>query len=184
MTTVDLLAIISSAHSTLCSNALAPPAPMQLSSGDALECGASTASSKVDAVQQTSCAIGLTDVHACEVDGLLVGGRSPRTALLRAPFVAECADVQSDTESREEACAINAAPADDKGQAVYCRVYCEDCKQWFNGPSQYEDHKIGKQRKKKTKRQAAPVERQHIIGAPQPNEISNPQDGALEAPQP
>ena len=75
--------------------------------------------------------------------------------MLRAPFVAEFADVQSDTESREEACAINTAPADDEGQFVYC----EDCKQWFNGPRQYEDHKIGKKHKKNYRKQTEPDRR-------------------------
>ena len=27
-------------------------------------------------------------------------------------------------------------------------VYCEDCEMWLNGPTQWEDHKIGKKHKK------------------------------------
>ena len=31
-------------------------------------------------------------------------------------------------------------------------VYCEDCEMWLNGPTQWEDHKIGKKHKKRSKR--------------------------------
>jgi len=43
------------------------------------------------------------------------------------------------------------APADDeeKGDAVYCEV----CEMWLNGPTQWEDHRIGKKHKKNCKRQ-------------------------------
>ena len=83
----------------------------------------------------------LTDLHIVKVDGVLACSSSPRTALLSAqctcdPFVAsnidlEGPEVQSETpESKEGA------------------VYCEDCEMWLNGPTQWEDHKIGKKHKK------------------------------------
>ena len=101
----------------------------------------------------------LTDLHIVKVDGVLACSSSPRTALLSAqctcdPFVAgnidlEGPEVQSETpESAEGA------------------VYCEDCEMWLNGPTQWEDHKIGKKHKKnlarthpknKTKAKAKPM---------------------------
>ena len=31
-------------------------------------------------------------------------------------------------------------------------IYCEDCEMWLNGPTQWEDHKIGKMHKRKARR--------------------------------
>ena len=35
-------------------------------------------------------------------------------------------------------------------------VYCEMCEMWLNGPTQWEDHKIGKEHKKHSKPKPAP----------------------------
>lgn len=101
----------------------------------------------------------LTDLHIVKVDGVLACSSSPRTALLSAqctcdPFVAgnidlEGPEVQSETPESQEGA-----------------VYCEDCEMWLNGPTQWEDHKIGKKHKKnlarthpkdKTKAKAKPM---------------------------
>ena len=57
-------------------------------------------------------------------------------------------------------------------------VYCEVCEFWLNGPTEWEDHQIGKQHKKNTEKQAAPVNNNSKSGG------LKPQGGALEAPQP
>ena len=35
-------------------------------------------------------------------------------------------------------------------------VYCEYCEMWLNGPTQWEDHKIGKKHKKNVRRRGPP----------------------------
>ena len=88
-----------------------------------------------------------TDVHFWKVDDILVGACSPRTAALRAPYVdyedgMEDADTLTDLVDDERQ-----APADANEQ-IDGAVYCEDCEMWLNGPTQWEDHKIGKKHKK------------------------------------
>ena len=49
-------------------------------------------------------------------------------------------------------------------------VYCEDCEMWLNGPTQWEDHKIGKKHKK------------HAEGGSPSAGISTPQTGRIKIP--
>ena len=50
-------------------------------------------------------------------------------------------------------------------------VYCEDCEMWLNGPTQWEDHKIGKKHKK------------HIQGAGPASATPKPKDKGIEIPK-
>jgi hypothetical protein len=97
-------------------------------------------------------ALKLTDVHVLEVDGVLVGARSPRSIALRAEFVGNYAavedDVGSDNASSENGTTIVTGDAEG---GVGDR-YCEICEGWTNGPIQYEDHKTGKKHKKNMKK--------------------------------
>jgi len=83
-----------------------------------------------------------TDLHIVKVNGVLACSSSPRTAQLSAqtctcpPFIAPCGDLESPDLQQE-------TPESKEGA-----VYCEDCEMWLNGPTQWEDHKIGKKHKK------------------------------------
>jgi hypothetical protein len=50
-------------------------------------------------------------------------------------------------------------------------VYCEDCEMWLNGPTQWEDHKIGKKHKK------------NIQGAGPASATPKPKDKGIEIPK-
>jgi hypothetical protein len=43
-------------------------------------------------------------------------------------------------------------PAPTENSSDSQAVYCEDCEMWLNGPTQWEDHKIGKKHRKNLKR--------------------------------
>ncbi len=58
---------------------------------------------------------------------------------------------EEEEEEEEEEEAEAARGASDAGRAEVRReqaVYCPDCEMWLNGPTQWEDHKIGKKHKK------------------------------------
>ena len=99
--------------------------------------------------EQLHAALTLTDVHCCYVDDdALTFARSPRTALLRVPYMdMPREDYNQDDESTEDdADETNGPP--ENGAAKYC----PDCEMWLNGPIQWEDHKIGKKHKKNVKK--------------------------------
>ena len=115
--------------------------------------------------RQLEAVFALTDVHifANGPGGDLVGATSPRVAQMRCAYLANrreptgtTADTGEETydkvrQSEEEAATIKHL---NKGDPVYC----EDCEMWLNGPTQWEDHKIGKKHKihvKKGNRQSA-----------------------------
>ena len=92
--------------------------------------------------------------------GTPVCATSPRTAGLRCHALNMAClgsghyevvdDALADgSEFVAEACPVLAANDEmlRDGQAVYC----EDCEMWLNGPTQREDHKIGKKHKHKKK---------------------------------
>ena len=59
-------------------------------------------------------------------------------------------DDEDDEQEKEEAPDSPGGPPE-SGQAKYC----EDCEMWLNGPTQWEDHKIGKKHKKNVKKGGA-----------------------------
>ena len=60
-------------------------------------------------------------------------------------------DDDDDDVKDELALAPTSADPEHNGDAVYCR----DCEMWLNGPTQWEDHKVGKKHKRNFKRQLA-----------------------------
>jgi hypothetical protein len=62
----------------------------------------------------------------------------------------------TDDEDEEEALILDDSadetPPPTENAADSQAVYCEDCEMWLNGPTQWEDHKIGKKHKKNLKR--------------------------------
>ena len=95
-------------------------------------------------------ALVLTDVHWLYVDdGALTCARSPRTALLRAPYM----DLPREEYLQDD----DSIPADDADDTNGSREngaskYCPDCEMWLNGPTQWEEHKAGKKHKKNVKK--------------------------------
>ena len=61
-------------------------------------------------------------------------------------------DDDDDDVEDELALAPTSAEAEGKGKGW---KYCRDCEMWLNGPTQWEDHKVGKKHKKNFKRQLA-----------------------------
>jgi len=109
-----------------------------------------TLSPHASEVEQVKKALKLTDVHFCCVDDVLIDARSPRTAELRAPYVD--LELDSDTQDEEQICEECTDPNVTESGAA---KYCEDCEMWLNGPTQWEDHKIGKKHKKNVKKGGA-----------------------------
>ena len=105
--------------------------------------------------QQRQEVFALRDFHAYE---MLVGpvmATSPRAAMRRCILLTtECqsdidADYESEASSDDEEEPETLDPNASVGEKD---IYCECCEMWLNGPSQYDDHKIGKRHKKKLRR--------------------------------
>ncbi len=90
------------------------------------------------------------------------------------PDQEEEALIDDDAESQAE----ETPPPTENGGADSQAVYCEDCEMWLNGPTQWEDHKIGKKHTKNLKRtaraKAATNEKQPAKAKAQPEEIVAP----------
>ena len=139
------------AGNTLCSSGLAPPAPPQISPWDPKPTLVPTARQPTLEAEQLRKAHDLTDVHFCYVDDGLSYSRSPRTAALRAPYLSMEAEQYEEDVEDPEAVGETASEPPVSGAAKYC----EDCEMWLNGPTQWEDHKIGKKHKKNVKKGGA-----------------------------
>ena len=101
---------------------------------------------------QVEKALQLNDFRIYRVDGGTTWGLSPRSVQLRphADDGDDCDGACSDNDS-EAPTAPNTDPPGDQGTASTEEkgaVYCEHCEMWLNGPTQWEDHKIGKKHKK------------------------------------
>ena len=79
---------------------------------------------------------------------------SPRTAKLRCallflndgkPFAEEEEGVEEEREDDPQSVSNQSSPG---GPAVWC----EDCEKWLTGPTQWEDHKIGKRHRRNAKK--------------------------------
>ena len=108
-------------------------------------------------------AFALDDFHIFQaVKGTVDSGppvmaTSPRTAKLRCallflndgkPFAEEEEGVEEEREDDPQSVS-NESSTSNKS------VYCKDCKLWLNGPTQWEDHKIGKRHKTAVKNKEA-----------------------------
>ena len=135
---------------TLDGKQLAPPPPLCIPCGtpDPTPVLTVPAPPKPEEEHLRDKALILTDVHCFYVDdGALTCARSPRTALLRAPYMdlpREEYLVDDDSILADD----NAYDRPENGAAKYC----PDCEMWLNGPTQWEDHKIGKKHKKNVKK--------------------------------
>ena len=144
----DLLGFVMEARGTVCEIAFAPPAAALRPDegvGDVMPTG--------DGAQQVRNALAFTDLYACRMNGDLVGARSPRTATLRAKYHGQFQEVESDLDA-EDPPAEMAKATNQRGDKMGVDAgYCEICVMWLNGPTQWEDHLIGKKHKKNCKRQ-------------------------------
>ena len=84
----------------------------------------------------------------------------PPPLVVRCPVRAllHCGDDHIDESSSssdkgEEEIDRAKAPSNDTGKAGGA-VYCPDCEMWLSGPTQWEDHKIGKKHRKNTQKKA------------------------------
>jgi len=97
----------------------------------------------------------LSDVHVCYVDGELCGGVSPRSAKFAAaaPEVEDLEEVgDADTGDEHESAAANPSDRQDNDNREGETIFCPTCEMWLNGPTQWEDHRIGKKHLKNTRR--------------------------------
>ena len=135
---------------TLDGKQLAPPPPLCIPCGtpDPTPVLTVPAPPKPEEEHLRDKALILTDVHCFYVDdGALTCARSPRTAFLRAPYMdlpREEYFVDDDSILADD----NAYDKPENGAAKHC----PDCEMWLNGPTQWEDHKIGKKHKKNVKK--------------------------------
>ena len=58
-------------------------------------------------------------------------------------------------------------------------VYCEYCEMWLNGPTQWEDHKIGKTHKKHVRRRSPPPRCWNSYAGDEDNRKDSPRDDPL-----
>ena len=153
MTEDDKWRIFNSSHGTLGKRVCAPKPP-PLDAGGAAEPGVAEG----DGPGQQSpyqnmpgLPTSITDVHAGLVDGVLIGARSPRTVALRAPYANDDDKVDEGEDIDEERAVDLAAPPGNE-ETENRAVFCEQCTMWLNGPTQWEDHRIGKKHKKNCKK--------------------------------
>ena len=118
----------------------------------------------------------LNDFRIYRVDGGTTWGISPRSVQLRL----QCADGGDESDGassgihgsdRDSPQVPLQDPPGDQGNvsSETGAVYCDSCEMWLNGPTQWEDHKIGKKHKKN-------VGRVKKIGGPVAN--ANPPSNA------
>ena len=104
---------------------------------------------------QVEKALPLKDFQIYDVDGEVLWGISPRSVQLRV----QCADGGDESDGasfgihgsdRDSPQVLLQDPPGDQGNvsSETGAVYCEFCEMWLNGPTQWEDHKIGKKHKK------------------------------------
>ena len=58
-------------------------------------------------------------------------------------------------------------------------VYCEYCEMWLNGPTQWEDHKIGKKHKKHVRQRGPPPRCWNSYAGDEDNRKDSPRDDPL-----
>ena len=91
--------------------------------------------------------------------GPLTCAASPRSAMRRSVAVMlpgpdiNTSDAGTPEESAVDEKEESRPEPDQEGVAVYC----EECDMWLNGPTQWEDHKVGKKHKKNMKKTSAGV---------------------------
>ncbi len=117
------------------------------------------------------------DVRVVDIDGTCFGGVSPRAALVHQGQAPE--EPGTDNDEAPERVA-DPAP----GQK---EVYCEVCEMWLNSRTQYNDHKIGGDHRKKCRKKDATEKGQVANTAqkrpPPPPPMPPPPRGVAEARQ-
>ena len=124
----ELLQFLNRAGNTIRSVSLAPLAPGQVGATD----------------DQLLRALAFTDICVCTVDGEATGGVTPRTAELSFHH---SGDVFEESEASSLSTQVDNADAPGS-----LSQFCTTCNMWLNGPSQWEDHRIGKKHLKNTRR--------------------------------
>ena len=81
---------------------------------------------------------------------MVVIATSPRSAQRRCAFLSFSNDWHpADTPSEDSDVIDDRAETAEKDNGATCgsgdgeRVWCNDCEMWLNGPTQWQDHKIG-----------------------------------------
>ena len=125
-----LTSLVKDAGNTLFARVLSPPTPA--SSGSLDPTPVRTATPTTEEEEQVRVALDLTDVHCHMVDDVLTYARSPRSAVLRAPYLSLERDLydEEDDETLEEAGESNGGAPEGGAK------YCEDCEKWVNVPTQ------------------------------------------------
>ena len=100
--------------------------------------------------QQLQKVLNFSDVYLLEVSGELLLGSSPRSLLLRAPFMHQDLEPLEALEALEEQPQPTDPPTNRRGW-----VWCDVCRKWLNSLKQYESekgHVQGKKHKNKLKK--------------------------------
>ena len=140
----DLVAMLQDSRNTLCTRALAPPPPPgDQQRGSPKPTPVPTTQPQVLESEQVRKGRNFIDVHVCYVNKNRISARSPRSAVLRAPFVNEELSEDEKNESVSDECENSGIIGPKSCKAEYC----EDCVKWLNGPTQIAEHKIGTKHK-------------------------------------
>ena len=148
-----LNSLVQDAGNTLNSRVIAPPSPHCLPCGSPDPTPVPTVPPPTSEDAQLDKALSLTDVHWSLVCDVETYARSPRTAVLRAK--AKVLGHEPDSSDEEEVPPLEEDNGSNDLQESGIAKYCEDCEMWLNGPTQWEDHKIGKKHKKNVKKGGA-----------------------------